>query len=83
MQDISFLGFEGRRETLNGQEYKIMAKMWLRSGVGVPSDLLQLYTREVDRWTRLATLRSRKRTSADAFVANTLSYTSCKKSKLA
>jgi hypothetical protein len=45
-----------------------MAKMWLRPGAGIPSDLLHVYRRDVARQARLATLRTRKRMSEEAGV---------------
>jgi hypothetical protein len=65
IQDITFLHVEGERETARGPEYLFVGKTWLRPGAGVPSDLLQVYRREVVRKDRLATLRTRKRTSEE------------------
>jgi hypothetical protein len=62
IQDIAFLHVEVQQETAHGPEYLFVGKLWLRPGRVGPSDLLQVYRREVARRDRLATLRTRKRT---------------------
>jgi hypothetical protein len=68
IQDITFLRVKGQREAAYGPEYQFVAKMWLRPGAGIPSDLLHVYRRDVARQARLATLRTRKRMSEEAGV---------------
>jgi hypothetical protein len=55
IRDITFLHVEGRREAAGGPKYLFVGKMWLPPGEGVPSELLEVYTREVAQKTRLAT----------------------------
>jgi hypothetical protein len=46
----------------------VVAKIWLQPGVGILSDLLHVYRRDVARQARLATLRTRRRMSEEAGV---------------
>ena len=86
IQDITFLHIEGRRETVCEPEYLCVGKMWLRPGAGLPSDLLQVYRREVARKDRLATLRTRKCEGGDLVGGDLVRAARCsarKKVKLA
>jgi hypothetical protein len=58
--DVTFLHVKGQRETASGPEYQVVYKIWLRADVGVPSDTLRVYRREIARKDRLATPRKRK-----------------------
>ena len=81
VQDIAFLHIEGQRDAVGEPEYLCLGNMWLRPGAGLPSDLLQVYRREVARKDRLATLRTRTCEGGDPVKAARCSAR--KKAKLA
>ena len=83
IQDITFLHIEGRRETACEPDYLCLGKMWLRPGAGLPSDLLQVYRREVAHKDRLATLRTRKRTCEESDLVKAARCSARKKAKRA
>ena len=83
IQDITFLHIEGQRETAYEPEYLCVGKMWLRPGAGLPSDLPQVYRREVARKDRLATLRTLKRTSEEVDLVKVARCSARKKAKWA
>jgi hypothetical protein len=68
LQDITVPRVEGQRQAAGGPEYQFVAKIRLPPDAGTPSDLLHVYSREVARQARLATLRTRKRMSEAAGV---------------
>ena len=79
LQDITFLRVEGQREVAGGPEYQFVTKIWRRPGVGIPSDLLHVYRRDVARQARFATLRTRKRMSEEAGVVKVKRFAARKK----
>ena len=83
IQDITFLQVEGQRDAVCEPEYLCVGKMWLRPGAGLPFNLVQVYTREVARKDRLATLRTRKRTCEEGDLMKATRCSARKKAKRA
>ena len=67
---ITFLHVEAQRETADGPEYLCVGKVWLQAKGDVLFDHIQDYRRKVAQTARLATLRTRKRTTEAADLVN-------------